>query len=349
MSHSRRSVSVVIPCYNAEGYLRETLDSVLGQTCTPLEVIVVDDGSTDESAAIAESYGHPVRVISQRNQGAGAARFAGARSAGGEFIAFNDADDEMPRHKLEILADGLAAHPDCVASCGFTLITRMGRSPRCQPSGGILDGRHEVIRDPLGQMLGSEWPLATAMNIMCRRRDLLECIGKRPFPPAANDYDLQLRLALRGPFVRVASVTASYAEHQGGISSDYGISRQMAYALLSASAAVSACALSPSARAAWTQRVERSWARIFVWLVAERQWTLAAKVAHVAIRHSRWPSCPRRVWWAVDAHFERAASPRAAAAVVRQLRRLRNLLRGGANAGSSADLLEHQDDCSARC
>jgi len=63
------SVSIVIPCYNAAPFLREALDSTLRQTVPAAEVILVDDGSTDDSAAIAESYGPPVRVIRQANQG----------------------------------------------------------------------------------------------------------------------------------------------------------------------------------------------------------------------------------------------------------------------------------------
>jgi glycosyltransferase involved in cell wall biosynthesis len=93
--------SVVIPCYNAAPFLRETLDSVLAQTCAPLEVLVVDDGSTDESAAIAESYGPPVRVIRQANQGESVARNRGIDEARGDWIAFLDADDVWKPEKLE--------------------------------------------------------------------------------------------------------------------------------------------------------------------------------------------------------------------------------------------------------
>ena len=64
-----KSVDLVIPCYNGAAFLKETLDSTLAQTRQPLEVILVDDGSTDDSAAIAASYGPPVRVLRQPNQG----------------------------------------------------------------------------------------------------------------------------------------------------------------------------------------------------------------------------------------------------------------------------------------
>ena len=89
-------VSVVIPVYNAEKYLRGCMDSVLGQTLRELEVICVDDGSTDGSAAILEEYVEKdsrVRVLRQENAGAGAARNLGIGAACGEYVAFIDADD----------------------------------------------------------------------------------------------------------------------------------------------------------------------------------------------------------------------------------------------------------------
>ncbi|WP_166832036.1 glycosyltransferase family 2 protein [Thalassoroseus pseudoceratinae] len=95
------TVSVVIPCYNAAPFLRETLDSALNQTHPPLEILVIDDGSTDDSAAIAESYGGPVRVLRQPNQGESVARNWGIEEAKGDWIAFLDADDIWRSIKLQ--------------------------------------------------------------------------------------------------------------------------------------------------------------------------------------------------------------------------------------------------------
>ena len=87
------TVTVVIPAYNAERYLGETLDSVLAQTYRDFEVVVVDDGSTDRTREIVASYGEPVRCIAQANAGPSAARNHGVREARGEFVAFVDSDD----------------------------------------------------------------------------------------------------------------------------------------------------------------------------------------------------------------------------------------------------------------
>lgn len=95
------SVSVVIPCYNGESFLRETLESALKQSHAPSEIIVIDDGSTDRSADVAESFGAPVSVIRQENQGESVARNRGMDEASGEWIAFLDADDKWLREKLQ--------------------------------------------------------------------------------------------------------------------------------------------------------------------------------------------------------------------------------------------------------
>ena len=95
-----QSVTVIIPCYNGAAYLREAIDSALDQTHPPLEVIVIDDGSTDDSAAIAESYGPPVCVIRQENQGESVARNRGIDEAKGDWVAFLDADDLWKPTKL---------------------------------------------------------------------------------------------------------------------------------------------------------------------------------------------------------------------------------------------------------
>jgi len=95
-------ISVIIPVYNYERYLGEAIESVLGQTYQDLEVIVVDDGSTDRSGEVAESFaGRGVRYCQEVHAGIGPARNKGVELAQGEFIAFLDADDRWPLEKIE--------------------------------------------------------------------------------------------------------------------------------------------------------------------------------------------------------------------------------------------------------
>jgi glycosyltransferase involved in cell wall biosynthesis len=93
-------VSCIVPVFNGERYLAETLDSVLQQTYRPLEILVCDDGSTDGSADIAAGYGDPVRYLRQSNAGSTSARNLGLAAARGEFVAFLDADDLWHPEKL---------------------------------------------------------------------------------------------------------------------------------------------------------------------------------------------------------------------------------------------------------
>ncbi len=111
------NISVIIPCCNGEAFLAATLESVLNQTLPPAEVIVVDDGSTDGSLALASTFGGIVRTMAQPRSGASAARNAGMAAAIGDAVMFLDADDLLGPTVLEELAAVLAAHPDAVACC----------------------------------------------------------------------------------------------------------------------------------------------------------------------------------------------------------------------------------------
>ena len=105
-------ITVIIGAYNAERYLGEAIESVLAQTHPNVELIVVDDGSTDRTGEIAESYGEPVRCIRQPNGGMAASRNRAIPEARGEYLAFLDADDRFPPDKLERQLAVLEAQPE---------------------------------------------------------------------------------------------------------------------------------------------------------------------------------------------------------------------------------------------
>src|SRR5438309_4900890 len=94
-------VSVVVPNYNYGRYVREAVDSVLGQTYPAVEVIVVDDGSSDDSLSVLQSYGSKIKLVVQPNGGVHKARNRGIEESKGEFVAFLDADDVWEPTKLE--------------------------------------------------------------------------------------------------------------------------------------------------------------------------------------------------------------------------------------------------------
>jgi glycosyltransferase involved in cell wall biosynthesis len=131
------SVSVIIPAYNSEKFIRRAIDSVLAQTHPAEEIIVVDDGSTDSTGEIVQSYGPPVQYVRQDNAGPGAARNTGIRAAQGDWIAFLDSDDEWLPEKLQVQLDLLQRNPDLVwATSNFQrcLCDENRRGPEVDPA-----------------------------------------------------------------------------------------------------------------------------------------------------------------------------------------------------------------------
>lgn len=112
MNQSPPFLTVIIPAYNREQYVGEAIRSALEQTRTPNEIIVVDDGSSDGTAAVARSFGGIVRCLSQKNGGCASARNHGVNEAKGDLLAFLDSDDQWVPQKLEWQLCYLDAHPE---------------------------------------------------------------------------------------------------------------------------------------------------------------------------------------------------------------------------------------------
>lgn len=114
-------ISIIIPVYNTEKYIRRCIDSVISQTCNDWELILVDDGSTDGSGKICDEYAESderIRVYHKTNGGVSSARNVGLDNARGVFIAFIDSDDFVEPTYLEKMYDALQRNPDCsIASC----------------------------------------------------------------------------------------------------------------------------------------------------------------------------------------------------------------------------------------
>lgn len=122
--------SVIIPTYNRERFIGKAINSVLGQSCKDFEIIVVDDGSKDQTKKIVMSYGPNVRYVYQKNQGPSAARNTGIRMAKGKFLAFLDSDDQFLPNKLKKNKEFLEAHPNSQFLYSWYYDYRNGRKRR---------------------------------------------------------------------------------------------------------------------------------------------------------------------------------------------------------------------------
>jgi glycosyltransferase involved in cell wall biosynthesis len=187
-----RSVSVVIPAYNVEDCISRAIRSVLGQTFPPREIVVIDDGSTDNTRYIASRFGAPVRVLYQSRTGAAQARNTGIHASSGELIAFLDADDEWLEPKLE---KQLGLHR------GQDIVLSFCRSNEFDSEGHDLG---DTFRD-LQPLRGSGvWRNLLAANfiatptVMASRADLLAVGGFNASLKVGEDQDMWIRLALRG-------------------------------------------------------------------------------------------------------------------------------------------------------
>ncbi len=155
---SESLASIIIPCHNAERWLAATLESALEQTWPAREIILVDDGSTDGSLALARKFEpRGVKVVAQANAGAAAARNAGLRLARGDYLQFLDADDLLAPDKLERQIRRLqAAGADCIASCAWGRFTT-------DPAATVPDPHRELWRD----LAPADWlVLAAEHNLM---------------------------------------------------------------------------------------------------------------------------------------------------------------------------------------
>jgi len=207
-------VSVIVPVYNGERYLRAALDSAIAQTYNHTEVIVVDDGSTDRSPAILNEYGHRIRVLSQQNAGQAAARNRGAETCNGDWIAFLDQDDLWDPDKVktqlqlaDVDADVIHSNARAVDAQERVLQTSLRRSP--------LQGNLRLL-----DLIRSNHILTLTAMV---RRQAFEQVGG--FDPAnrygTEDYQLWLRLAAKGfRFSYIDAVLASSRKHSSNMSRD---------------------------------------------------------------------------------------------------------------------------------
>ena len=286
-------VSIVVPAYNAARTLPETLSSLLAQTFRDLEVVVVDDGSNDSTAAIATSFQHDprVRLVRQRNRGLAGARNSGITAATGDLIGFCDADDLWEPWKLQAHVRHLDAAPHVgVSYAGSALIDETGsllkQAQRPRLSG--IDAAHILKRNPIGN--GSAPVIRRAVFDAIAYRPAFETERDWYFDETfrqSEDIECWMRIALstHWQFEGVPGLLTRYRISAGGLSA--ATDRQLAaweamIAKLTPLDPVMMTRLAPVARAYQLRYLARRAVSDFD---GDRAWRMIA----AALRQSRLP------------------------------------------------------------
>jgi glycosyltransferase involved in cell wall biosynthesis len=228
-------VSVVIPCYNQAHFLGEAIESVLAQSHQDFEVIVVDDGSTDDTAEVAARY-PKVRLIRQENRGLAGARNRGLSRSAGEYVVFLDADDRLLPEALEAGLECFSAHPECALVSGHSRfiaadgsLLGLGQLPPQLP---------HIGKDIYVTILSRAYFILP--GAVMYRRSVFETVSW--FDPAvspAADYDLYMRIARKFPVYFHDKVVLEYRRHDASMTRNPGkmleptiavLRRQRAYA-----------------------------------------------------------------------------------------------------------------------
>ncbi len=219
---SKDLVTAVIATYNYGRFVTQAVESVLAQTYGPIEVIVVDDGSNDDTREQLAPYTDRVRYIYQENQSVAAARNTGIRAAAGDLIAFLDADDVWHPQKLELQMDYLAGHP----AVGLVAVERLAAGVASWPPPNGLahpKARPITVEDLILR------PLFAPSGVLVRK----QCFDSVGFFDAslrnAEDYDMWIRIACRYPIVKLEVPMWWYRVH--GANKSHVPARQEAAAL----------------------------------------------------------------------------------------------------------------------
>jgi len=209
-------VSVIIPCFNGAKYLRQAIDSALAQSYPHVEVVVVNDGSTDDSGSIARSYGDRILYVEQRNSGLSAARNAGVAASSGEYLTLLDADDVLLPHcvfnRVKLLEDpqvGLVAGYFREIDADGALLPRVPELRKIGP----LPPFRQAVRRNWGPPVG--WTF--------RRRAFELCGGFDPLLKSCEDWDFVIRVASRYSIAYDPTVQVHYRLSAGQMSSNYSV------------------------------------------------------------------------------------------------------------------------------
>ena|SRR5579859_8189540 len=201
-----RKVSVIIPTYNRERFVAKAIESVLNQTFDDLEVIVIDDGSTDGTRRILESYGERIRFICQENAGASAARNTGIEAAKGEWLAFLDSDDEWTPGYLAKQIQRAGELPGLCMQTSDCLFIGLDSQTKSyfEINGSLAEFKGQdylCFQEPF-RFIVKHGPWQVGSTII--RREAIYKAGLFDTNlPVSHDYDLMARVGLQGPFALI--------------------------------------------------------------------------------------------------------------------------------------------------
>ena len=227
------SISVVIPTYNSADFIGEAIESALNQSLKPFEIIVIDDGSTDNTREVLKKYNKNISYYYQSNHGSGKARNKGIKEAKGEYIAFLDSDDFWDINHLDNLFSVLINNPGSALSyCGKKWVGKKGN---------LLKNSYIQNEFPSGWIFSNliKGNYISSSSVVLIKKKVLYDVGffdENKNMRNAQDYQLWLRVSARHPIASSPKKTVNYRRHENNRTKDV-ISRQngLIYSIESAS------------------------------------------------------------------------------------------------------------------
>ena len=219
-------VSIIIPCYRQARFLPYALTSALAQSYANIEVVVVNDGSDDDTQAVADQFKGKIQYVYKPNGGLASARNTGLKAASGKYVLFLDADDLLHPDAIAWLVEAVGDAEDGMSVMGWTDFTTVpGDRPDANkyPSAGT---------DLAEQLLIGDIPAVHAF--LASRHAVCACGGFDPTLPSCEDWDLWIRLVVHGglPVASVGRVGAYYRRYAGSMSTNGLLMDTAAYAII---------------------------------------------------------------------------------------------------------------------